>query len=129
MTKKTTTTALPAGIYVRISLDKHDGAGVERQEEMCRQLAAEHGLEVSRVYSDNSISAYSGKTRPGFIDLVADVEARKIGAVLSFAPDRISRNVSEYEPFKAILKNTHCRLIYVNGGEQSGKFFRKLQGG
>lgn len=119
MTKKTTPTALPAGIYVRISLDKHDGAGVERQEEMCRQLAAEHGLEVSRVYSDNSISAYTGKTRPGFIDLVADVKARKIGAVLSFAPDRISRNVSEYGIFKATLKNTHCRLIYVNGGEQA----------
>lgn len=65
MTTKTTTTTLPAGIYVRISLDKHDGAGVERQEEMCRKLAAEHGLEVTRVYSDNSISAYSGKTHPG----------------------------------------------------------------
>jgi len=119
MTTKTTTTTLPAGIYVRISLDKHDGAGVERQEEMCRSLAAEHGLEVARVYSDNSISAYTGKTRPGFIDLVADVKARKIGAVLSFAPDRISRNVSEYGLFKATLKNTHCRLIYVNGGEQA----------
>ena len=114
-----TKTTLPAGIYVRISLDKHDGAGVERQEQACRTLAAELGLEVSRVYSDNSISAYSGKVRPGFIDLVADVKARKIGAVLSFAPDRISRNVSEYGLFKATLKNTHCRLVYVNGGEQA----------
>lgn len=114
-----TKTTLPAGIYVRISLDKHDGAGVERQEQACRTLAAELGLEVSRVYSDNSISAYSGKVRPGLIDLVADVKARKIGAVLSFAPDRISRNVSEYGIFKATLKNMHCRLIYVNGGEQA----------
>lgn len=110
---------LPAGIYVRISLDKHDGAGVERQEQACRTLAAELGLEVGRVYSDNSISAYSGKVRPGFIDLVADVKACKIGAVLSFAPDRISRNVSEYGLFKATLKNMHCRLAYVNGGEQA----------
>lgn len=119
MTHTANRSALPVGIYVRISLDKHEGAGVERQEHACRALAAELGLEVGRVYSDNSISAYSGKTRPGFIDLVADVKARKIGAVLSFAPDRISRNVSEYGLFKATLKNTHCRLIYVNGGEQA----------
>lgn len=111
-------TALPVGIYVRISLDKQEGAGIERQEQACRKLAVEHGLTVGRVYSDNSISAYSGKARPGFIDLVADVKARKIGAVLSFAPDRISRKVSEYDFFKATLKNKHCRLIYVNGGEQ-----------
>lgn len=119
MANPPTKNTLPAGIYVRISLDKQDGAGVERQEQACRALAAELGLEVGRVYSDNSISAYSGKVRPGFIDLVADVKARKIGAVLSFAPDRISRNVSEYGLFKATLKNTHCRLIYVNGGEQA----------
>lgn len=57
--------------------------------------------------------------RPGFTDLVADVKARKIGAVLPFAPDRISRNVSEYGLFKATLKNMHCCLVYVNGGEQA----------
>lgn len=70
-----TKTTLPAGIYVRISLDKHDDAGVEQ----CRSLAAEVGC----VYLDNSISAYSGKVRPGFIDLVIDVKARKIGAYRS----------------------------------------------
>lgn len=35
------------------------------------------------------------------------------------APDRISRNVSEYGLFKATLKNTHYRLVYVNDGEQT----------
>lgn len=50
---------------------------------------------------------------------MADVNARKIGAVLSLAPDRISRNVSEYGLFKATLKNTHYRLVYVNDGEQT----------
>lgn len=53
-------------IYCRISLDKMDEAGVERQETECRELAARLGLEVLFVYVDNSISAYSGKTRPQF---------------------------------------------------------------
>lgn len=91
MAHQLTKTTLPVSIYVHISLDKHDSVGIER----CHSFAAELGLEVGRAYLDNSISAYSGKVRPDFIDLVADVKTRKIGVVLSFAPDRISRNMSE----------------------------------
>ncbi|MEB0014852.1 recombinase family protein, partial [Glaciimonas sp. Cout2] len=57
-----------AAIYVRISRDRVGaGLGVERQEDDCRVLAKQMGLEVVRVLVDNDISAYSGKKRPGYM--------------------------------------------------------------
>ena len=60
-------------IYTRLSLDRDDtGLGVARQEQECRQYAAERGWTVSRVYVDNDISATSGKCRPAFEELLED---------------------------------------------------------
>ncbi|MCI6206672.1 MAG: hypothetical protein SPK00_05430 [Corynebacterium glucuronolyticum] len=41
-----TKTALPAGIYVRISLDEHDCAGVERQEQACHLVYVNGGEQA-----------------------------------------------------------------------------------
>lgn len=56
-----------AGVYARISSDP-DGTrlGVERQVADCRDLAAAVGWPVAGVYVDNDVSAFSGKTRPGY---------------------------------------------------------------
>jgi len=54
-----------AAIYARISKDGTGAAlGVERQERLCRDLAAQRGLDVNDVYVDNDLSAYNGKHRP-----------------------------------------------------------------
>lgn len=106
-----------AAIYARISDDRKEQAGVDRQEHLCRQLAQQHGFDVADVYVDNSISAYHHTDRPAFIRLVAAVKARAVDVVLAFAPDRISRRVEEYALFKAVLADAGVRLIYVNGGE------------
>ncbi|MCY7290261.1 MAG: recombinase family protein, partial [Cryobacterium sp.] len=42
------------------------GLGVERQREDCLQLARERGWEVVAEFADNDISAYSGRSRPGY---------------------------------------------------------------
>lgn len=106
-----------AAIYVRISEDHHDGAGVERQETECRALAERLGLTVAAVYSDNNISAYTGKHRPGFQALQDAMAAGDVSAVLAYSPDRISRDVMESETFKMGAKIAGVRLAYVLGGE------------
>lgn len=54
-------------IYTRQSMDSTgEGLAVARQEQSCRAYAAEHGWDVVAVLSDNSISATTGKRRPGF---------------------------------------------------------------
>ncbi|MCA1701972.1 MAG: recombinase family protein [Actinobacteria bacterium] len=46
-----------SAIYVRISSDPRGlRAGIERQEEDCRALAASKGWGISEVYVDNDVS-------------------------------------------------------------------------
>lgn len=91
------TTTKPAAIYTRISLDLQDGAGVARQETECMDYARQHGLDVVRVYSDNSISAYSGAKRPGFEQLLTDVAKGQVGTVIVWATDRLYRKLTDLE--------------------------------
>jgi site-specific DNA recombinase len=81
-----------AAIYCRISNDKVGaGLGVERQEDDCRQLAVRLGWEVVEVYTDNDISAYSGKPRPGYQRMLADLRAGRVDAVIAWHTDRLHR--------------------------------------
>ncbi|MDK8768945.1 recombinase family protein [Corynebacterium freneyi] len=84
-----------AVIYCRISLDRHDEAGVERQEEACRRLAAAHDAEIVDVFIDNSISAYSGRTRPAYDRMMATIAGGRVDRVYTFATDRIARRTKE----------------------------------
>ena len=87
-----------AGIYARISSDK-DGtaAGVERQLADCRKLAETLGWPVADEYVDNDVSAYSGKPRPQYRRMLADIEGATIDAVLVYHPDRLTRQNKELE--------------------------------
>src|SRR4051794_22377155 len=94
-----------AGIYVRISQDR-DGSrlGVERQEQDCRTLAARLGWDVGKVYCDNDISAYGGKRRPQYQELLDDIEAGTIGGVIAWHPDRLHRQPKELLPYIELCK-------------------------
>ena len=92
-----TTNEAAAVIYTRISLDRHDGAGVARQEQECRELADSHGLTVTGVYCDNSISAYSGAKRPAFEKMISDVKDGHVGTVVVWATDRLYRRLTDLE--------------------------------
>jgi DNA invertase Pin-like site-specific DNA recombinase len=89
-----------AAIYVRISQDR-DGAGkgVERQETECRTLADRLGWDVVDVYSDDDISAFSGRRRPDYERLLSDIEAGRIDAVIAWHPDRLHRRMSELDRY------------------------------
>lgn len=89
-----------AAVYCRISKDATgEGAGVARQEDECRQLAQRLGLQVVAVYADASISAYSGRKRPGYEQLLAAIRAGQVDAVVVFALDRLYRRMSDLEGY------------------------------
>ncbi|HEX2625607.1 MAG TPA: recombinase family protein, partial [Candidatus Limnocylindrales bacterium] len=78
-----------AAIYARISNDPEgDRLGVNRQVEDCRKEAERRGWPVVDLYVDDDKSAWSGKVRPEYQRMVADIDARKIDAVLFWHPDR-----------------------------------------
>jgi site-specific DNA recombinase len=87
-----------AAVYVRISSDLTGaGLGVIRQEEDCRALCARRGWQVAGVYSDNDVSAYSGKCRPEWERLNADVTAGHVDAIVCWHVDRLTRAPRELE--------------------------------
>jgi site-specific DNA recombinase len=108
------TTAAPklAAIYTRISDDRDrspdglgqaTGLGVKRQEEACRELAAERGWEVVAVYQDDDISAFTGKARPRFEAMKDDIKAGVVNAIVAWAPARLTRHPRELEDLIDLL--------------------------
>ncbi len=92
-------------IYARISLDRHDGAGVERQLEGCRKLARDRGWDVAQEFIDNSISAsrFSRKARPEYGRMLEEIEAGRVGRVIAWHEDRLYRQPRELEDIFRIL--------------------------
>lgn len=89
-----------AAIYCRISKDRAGaGLGVDRQEQDCRELAVRLGWTVTAVHTDNDTSAYSGKPRPGYRTLLADLRAGRVDAVLAWHNDRLHRSAVELEEY------------------------------
>lgn len=89
-----------AAIYCRISADP-DGTrlGVDRQLADCKALADKLGWTVVHEFSDNDISAYAGRTRPGYEALLAAVGRGEVQGILSWHVDRLHRNLTELERF------------------------------
>lgn len=110
-----TSTPQRAAIYARISHDSDgNAAGVSRQLDDCRKLAASLGWTVADEYVDNDISAYSGRRRPEYQRLLDDLADGTVDAVLVYHLDRLTRRPIELEQFLAVLdaaKVRHVRFV------------------
>jgi len=86
-----------AAIYTRISKDRNgESLGVDRQQEACRKLADLLGLQVIEPpYTDNDISAFSGKRRDDFERLLTDIKAGKVDVLLCQHTDRLYRSLRD----------------------------------
>ncbi len=104
-----------AAIYTRISSDDGTALGVRRQEEDCRELAARQGWAVVGVYTDNDISASTGKPRPAYRRLLADLAAGVANAVIVWDLDRLHRRPIELEEFLELADQHHLALASVGG--------------
>lgn len=104
-------------IYCRISRDREGaGLGVERQREDCELLAKQLGVEVAEVYSDNDLSAYSGKPRPGYLRLLADLRAGRADTVLAWHTDRLHRSPAELEEYIDVCEPRGVQTRTVKAG-------------
>lgn len=102
------------GIYVRISKDP-DGQSTSpaRQEQDCRAFAELHGHEVVKTYSDIDISAYTGVDRPGYEELMADLEAGVLDGVLVWRLDRLTRNFDDLQRLWKLINGRGVTLLAV----------------
>jgi site-specific DNA recombinase len=109
-------------IYARISSDADGrGAGVGRQIEDCRALAASMGWGVAGEYVDNDMSAYTGKRRPEYQRMLADLADGIIDGVLVYNIDRLTRRPAELEHFyEAVQAAGVAHVRFVTGDTDIG---------
>jgi DNA invertase Pin-like site-specific DNA recombinase len=106
-----------AAVYTRISADRTGaGLGIERQETDCRALAEQLGWEIVAVHADNDLSAYSGKPRPGYRALLADLRAGVADAVLCWHTDRLHRSPAELEEYIGVCEPRGVPTMTVKAG-------------
>lgn len=110
-----------AAIYTRISRDRSAeggrGLGVARQEKEIREAMDRAGYSGPVVvYSDNDVSAYSGKPRPGYDAMVEAMTAGMVGSLWAWHTDRLHRSNSELETFIPAVNEAAVEIQTVKSG-------------
>ena len=122
---------MKAACYLRQSLDRTgDGVAIARQQQDCIALCAEKGWEPVG-YIDNDTSASNGK-RPRYTQMLADIAAGHIGAVVCWDLDRLHRRPVELEAFMTLADQHHLALATVSGdvdlATAQGRLVARLKG-
>jgi site-specific DNA recombinase len=105
-------------IYLRISQDKTgEAAGVTRQQEDCIALADQLSWQVVEVYQDNDTSATSGKPRPAYRRMLADIEADRIDAIVTWHTDRLYRTMRDLEELVDMVEGHKLAIRTVRAGD------------
>lgn len=83
-------------IYARKSTEEDDKQyrSIERQVELCKEVASRNGYNVVDVKIEQHSARYSGQ-RPVFNEMINKVENGEYDAILAYHPDRLSRNMLE----------------------------------
>jgi site-specific DNA recombinase len=105
-------------VYTRISQDvTGQQLGVQRQLGDCVALAERIGWEVVARYDDNDVSAYSGKRRPGFDQMLDDMKAGQFAALIVWHTDRLYRSMKDLERLIDVADASGVQLKTVQGGD------------
>ncbi|OPX12061.1 recombinase family protein [Mycobacterium sp. AT1] len=123
---------MQAAVYLRISSDPSGQAlGVARQREDCVALCASKGWTPIE-YVDNDVSASTGKKRPAYERLLADIGDGRIGAVVAWDLDRLHRRPTELEAFMDLADAHRLALATASGdvdlSTAQGRLTARLKG-
>lgn len=106
-----------AALYTRVSQDSTgEQLAITRQYDDCIMLAERLGWTVADHYSDNDISAFSGKTRPAFEKMLTAIGRGDIDAIICWQPDRLYRSLKDLERL-VDATDRGVQIATVNGGD------------
>lgn len=107
-----------AACYCRISSDPSDKReGVDRQREDTSALCEVKGWTPAAYYIDNDRSASSGKERPEWERLLADVKAGRIDAIAAWDQDRGWRMMHELESLRRFFTGLGREIKLATTGQ------------
>ena len=129
---------MKTAMYLRQSLDRDGNAlAVDRQRTECRNLISRRGwarggwTDVAE-YVDNDTSASNGSTRPAYADLLTDIAAGTVDAVVRYHLDRLHRQPKELEHFIELADKHHLQLATVTGevdlSTDNGRLIARITG-
>src|SRR5690625_4025976 len=104
-----------AAIYARISSDDGTALGVGRQIADCEREAQRRGWVIADRYIDNDVSASRGAPRPEYQRMLTDVRAGRLGAVVVWDVDRLTRTMRELEDVIDFANHRGLALASVGG--------------
>lgn len=114
-----TTPAPTVALYARISEDDHGTeAGVRRQLEDGRQLAATRGWTVVAEFSDNDTSAFDRERldrRSGYHAMMAAAGRGEFGRIVCWHTSRLWRDRSERAQAIGVLAEQRVSIVAVRG--------------
>ena len=111
------------GLYLRLSREdeeKGESQSIANQREYLRQYASARGWSVAAIYTDDG---YTGTNfdRPGFLRLLADVEAGRINTVLTKDLSRLGRDqIGTMYYYQIYFPQRRVRYIAVSEGIDTG---------
>ena len=112
-------------LYCRISLEDggdNESMSISNQKLMLRDFAEKNGMFQYEYYVDDG---YTGRNfnRPSFQRMIADIQAGKIGCVITKDLSRLGRNYIEAGSYIEIFFPKHnVRYIAITDGVQPGYF-------
>lgn len=94
-------------LYARKSSEGEDAQAQSLPDQIkyCREFAGREGLEIIGAPIEESASAWTSNNRPKFNQILADISGGKYDAILSWHPDRLSRNMLESGMLMDMLDN------------------------
>lgn len=99
-----------AVIYARYSSHNQRDVSIEQQVNACRKYAADHELEVIRVYDDHAMTG-TNDNRPEFQRMIRDSATGAFSYVIVYALDRFSRDRYDSAIHKHTLKENGVKVL------------------
>lgn len=127
------TETVRAAIYTRQSLDA-DGSGlaVARQLAEDEKLCEARGYQVVARESDNDMSGYSGKRRPGYERILELMRTGAVDVVVVWAVDRLTRRLADLVALIDLCEQTGVKIVTVSGdldlSTASGRLIARILG-
>ena len=107
-----------AALYTRVSQDATgEQLAITRQLDDCSLLADRLGWTVVDHFSDNDISAFNGKARPGFEAMLDAMKRGEIDAIICWHVDRLYRSMKDLERLIEIAEPRGVQIRTVNAGD------------
>lgn len=90
---------------------------MSRQVSECEDLAQARDVQVVERLTDNDISSYSGKPRPGYEELLKRIRDGSVDEVLVWHTDRLHRSPKELEEYIDVCSVHGVQTQTVKAGE------------